>query len=157
MPVPVRQTSLPRDRRTELGGDDELLPAVDLDGLPHELLVREQLSVGALRLVDPGGVEEVHSELQGLGDRLQTLLLTGPVVEARVEGRHAHASETHGRHLQALAAELASLHAASKLIGIQNRREKSEERETKGNPTRNPLSVTRYLQPVTRYPQPTGH
>src|SRR5450830_1053276 len=68
------------------------------DGAPDEALVGEGT-------VDVRGVDQGHAQLEGAMDGRHRLVLVGRAVELR----HAHAAETHGRHLQPLAAESARL------------------------------------------------
>src|SRR5450759_609056 len=75
------------------------LVAPPRDGAPDEALVGE-------RTVDVRGVDQGHAQLEGAMDGRHRLVL----VDGAVELRHAHAAETHGRHLQPPAAESARLH-----------------------------------------------
>jgi hypothetical protein len=86
----------------ELGGDHHSL-AEGLEGLAHQLLVRE-------RAVYLGRVEEGHAALDGRADEGDHLLSVGSRAVAEA---HAHAAEPQRRDLQLARAQSTLLHLYS--------------------------------------------
>src|SRR5205085_3098087 len=97
-PIHTEVCAIGRAHVAELRRDDDVV-AAPLDRATNELLVREWA-------VHVGRIEKGDSELDGARDRPQGF----PVVTARVEVRHAHATEAKGRAGKTFGAERASLH-----------------------------------------------
>ena len=97
---------------TKLGANHELLATMDLDGLPNKLFICKQTPIftnGLVKvtkdsvyilqwiymtilnryLIDPGGVEEVDTQVECLSDGSQRLLFLSIAIKVTVKSSHA--------------------------------------------------------------------